>query len=1054
MKRLLVGGLLLAMAACDTRPSPVELESVGSGVAQQTATVEPQVVASTEVVAGPWDAVHSTGKPERHEFPFTVRHLEAYESLTLVVENLPNAAGVRVSSASVSVNGREVFGPRSFSQQAGRLTAPVALASSGLVTVDLQSAPGSSLRVSLVGQFRPGFGRITTDGGAIEAPDGGFRLTVDGGQGETSMVVQVFLSDGQIDADFSEGPTYGIRVLEDSGPAPVDGAPAPVAANQAPRLIRAQIQLTPSLFSAAESYWIYHTASAVTNVVRFVADATTDVAAASVTAHIRIVLGLRDAGVQFVRLGRAWTSECRDTYELSAPVQPFSGPHTVIYVHGWQLTRPNCAFWSTFDASQEGVGVLDHLNGDPRGIAELISFRQYTYPTFNPVDWAAQDLATELMGTFTTDAPVTIVAHSMGGLVARAAIEKYGAGPWVAQLITLGTPNDGSPLADPSYVAEAVSEHITRSPSLYAAIMALGGIVLETPGGRDLRSLDRIPPEQRPSSLIGSLGRATPAAAARYHFLGGEVTAEDALSPCTHGRVSCDFLRIGRLILEQDGFSSSDGIVPTPSAFGDGGLGSVSAIQRHRGLSSTHDHLELPHGDAIADGTSAFPDVILTKVADLIYEMARPVEPALGTGFGPEQFSLIPAGTFQMGATNGDADELPVHAVTITKAFYVQKTEVTQGQWRAVMGTNPSYFNSCGDTCPVEMVSWNDIQAFLTKLNQANPGMNFRLPTEAEWEYAARAGTTGDYGGNGVLEDMGWYVSNAGSKTHRVAQRRPNAWGLYDMHGNVFEWVNDWRGAYPSGAVSDPTGPSTGSNRMMRGGSWYHNASYHRSASREGSYPSDRGYAHGFRLARTQGLVFSDGFSGDLSNWWNPTGEGSWTIEGGRLVGDYGIGCGSIGCPHADLLLNSVHMPPSGNWRAEVETILGEHYCCSNGGAIGNTGTFSVWAGPNEKDAFGTGFSWYGGSPVPITSNEVYWAHGTYYPWTQAPGGYGVRDVGPWDPHQPQTIALEKVGSVYTLKWNGITLYAVTRAFSVTPSVGFSTYGRVTLDNFRLYALP
>jgi formylglycine-generating enzyme required for sulfatase activity len=109
--------------------------------------------------------------------------------------------------------------------------------------------------------------------------------------------------------------------------------------------------------------------------------------------------------------------------------------------------------------------------------------------------------------------------------------------------------------------------------------------------------------------------------------------------------------------------------------------------------------------------------------------------------------------------------------VNITKAFYMQKTEVTQGQWRAVMGTSPSYFSDCGDTCPVERVSWDDIQGFLTALNAMDPGKNYRLPTEAEWEYAARAGTTGDYGGTGVLDEMGWYSGNSGGQTHPVAQK-------------------------------------------------------------------------------------------------------------------------------------------------------------------------------------------------------------------------------------------------------------------------------------------
>lgn len=237
----------------------------------------------------------------------------------------------------------------------------------------------------------------------------------------------------------------------------------------------------------------------------------------------------------------------------------------------------------------------------------------------------------------------------------------------------------------------------------------------------------------------------------------------------------------------------------------------------------------------------------------------------LGLGFGPEQFERIQAGTFQMGdmTGNGYGDERPVHTVTITEDFYIQKTEVTQAQWRAVMGENPSSFSNCGDTCPVERVSWNDIQEFIQALNAANPGANYRLPTEAEWEYAARAGTTGDYGGTGVLDEMGWYSGNSGSMTHPVAQKEPNHWGLYDMHGNVWEWVNDWYSSsyYSVSPPDDPQGPATGSGwglgrafsgRVLRGGSWFSSALNARSAFRRLlSSPSVLSGFDGFRLART-----------------------------------------------------------------------------------------------------------------------------------------------------------------------------------------------------------
>ena len=228
----------------------------------------------------------------------------------------------------------------------------------------------------------------------------------------------------------------------------------------------------------------------------------------------------------------------------------------------------------------------------------------------------------------------------------------------------------------------------------------------------------------------------------------------------------------------------------------------------------------------------------------------------LGTGFGAEQFAQIPAGTFQMGDIiwHGFSNERPVHTVNITEPYYMQKTEVTQGQWRAVMGNDPSHHDSCGDTCPVEQVSWNEIQTFIATLNAQDPGKNYRLPTEAEWEYAARAGTSGDYGGTGVLDDMGWYGDNSGSTTHPAAEKQNNAWALYDMHGNVWEFVQDWYSPsyYSVSPTDDPMGPATGTYRVLRGGSLLDGAPAARSSRRLwGGGPTDRHYGYGFRLART-----------------------------------------------------------------------------------------------------------------------------------------------------------------------------------------------------------
>jgi formylglycine-generating enzyme required for sulfatase activity len=209
----------------------------------------------------------------------------------------------------------------------------------------------------------------------------------------------------------------------------------------------------------------------------------------------------------------------------------------------------------------------------------------------------------------------------------------------------------------------------------------------------------------------------------------------------------------------------------------------------------------------------------------------------------------IPAGTFRMGSENGDAFEKPVHRVTISQGFYMGKYEVTQGQWQAVMGTNPSYFKDCGSNCPVEQVSWEDAQEFIRKLNARNDGYTYRLPTEAEWEYAARAGTTGDYYGN--LDSIAWYDGNSGNTTHPVRQKQANAFGLYDMSGNVWEWVQDWYDDkyYSRSPATDPAGAGSGQGRVVRGGSWRSYASYTRSANRYGDTPPLRSYGSGFRVA-------------------------------------------------------------------------------------------------------------------------------------------------------------------------------------------------------------
>ena len=218
---------------------------------------------------------------------------------------------------------------------------------------------------------------------------------------------------------------------------------------------------------------------------------------------------------------------------------------------------------------------------------------------------------------------------------------------------------------------------------------------------------------------------------------------------------------------------------------------------------------------------------------------------------------VIPAGSIVMGSDAND-EEKPLHTAAI-RSFLLGKTEVTQKQWIEVIGSNPSLDTSCGQNCPVEGVTWNDIQNFLVRLNQKT-GQKYRLPSEAEWEYAARAGTTTDWSfGNdeSKLDSFAWYSQNSGHRTQPVGRKLPNAFGLFDMHGNVWEWTQDcWHENY-AGAPSDGsawTTGCTGNYRVLRGGSWYYDSADLRSSFRIWNFSDVRGNDFGFRLARDLSL--------------------------------------------------------------------------------------------------------------------------------------------------------------------------------------------------------
>jgi formylglycine-generating enzyme required for sulfatase activity len=225
---------------------------------------------------------------------------------------------------------------------------------------------------------------------------------------------------------------------------------------------------------------------------------------------------------------------------------------------------------------------------------------------------------------------------------------------------------------------------------------------------------------------------------------------------------------------------------------------------------------------------------------------------------------LVPKGTFMMGSPESDVNRQKnetQHEVTISKGYYLGVYEVTQAQYEKVIGKNPSLYQGAivgneNADLPVENVSWHDAVEFCKKLSdlpeEKKAGRVYRLPTEAQWEYACRAGSKTAYSFDdeeGLLPEHGWFNRNSSNRTHTVGLLEPNAWGLYDMHGNVWEWCSDWYEEYPKGAVSDPTGPKGGSGRVYRGGSWHYVAAFCRSAIRGRLAPSYRDYNFGFRVA-------------------------------------------------------------------------------------------------------------------------------------------------------------------------------------------------------------
>ena len=266
--------------------------------------------------------------------------------------------------------------------------------------------------------------------------------------------------------------------------------------------------------------------------------------------------------------------------------------------------------------------------------------------------------------------------------------------------------------------------------------------------------------------------------------------------------------------------------------------------------SGTH-QLKLKFGATTAEQTIAVHRNSIFFKQDLQLSQSDSSSPS---NLGDIEMVYVKGGTFTMGATaeqrsDADDDEKPTHSVTLSD-YYIGKYEVTQAQWRAIMGSNPSHFT--GDNNPVEQVSWEDVQKFIKKLNKKT-GKKFRLPTEAEWEYAARGGNKSKgykYSGSNNISEVAWYDDiSSNMHTHPVGQKSPNELGIYDMSGNVYEWCQDWSGSYSSSSQTNPTGPSSGYSRVLRSGEWSLLAEFCRVSDRNHGHPGTRSDLYGFRLA-------------------------------------------------------------------------------------------------------------------------------------------------------------------------------------------------------------
>jgi eukaryotic-like serine/threonine-protein kinase len=366
-------------------------------------------------------------------------------------------------------------------------------------------------------------------------------------------------------------------------------------------------------------------------------------------------------------------------------------------------------------------------------------------------------------------------------------------------------------------------------------------------------------PEQRKNNSVDVRSDIYSLGATLYHLLSGEMPE----GPLDWGGISEGFRSIIERAMArrpEDRFQTARGFYDGLNDLDSPSREQRSAVRKKSILSelkqpTVHVTPSAPHvtpvTKPVVSRTETRESVIATK-SEIAESPATEFTNSLGM-----QFRLIPAGKFLMGSPGNEkgrsSDELQ-HEVILTRPFYLGIYPVTQGEYERVMGRNPSHFK--GDRHPVECVSWEDAMAYIERLNSIHEekslGRRYRLPTESEWEYACRAGSTSAYcfgAEESRLGDYAWYGSNSGSETHPVGKKKPNAWGLHDMHGNVWEWCSDWYGDYPGVTVTDPTGPKDGLLRVHRGGGWSGGAAYCRSSCRSWYDPSSRFLSLGFRLA-------------------------------------------------------------------------------------------------------------------------------------------------------------------------------------------------------------